>query len=198
MIATTPPTGTSPYLNGKLLLAMPMMTDPRFARAVIFLCAHDANGAMGIVINQIMPDVKFAELLGQIKTSAPLELPKTLPGIPVMRGGPVEMARGFLLHSAEYQKPDTIRVDERFGVTGTVDALKDIAAGKGPEKMVFALGYAGWGAGQLDKELQENAWLSLDADADLVFATQAKDKWDQAFKKLGIDPGMLSASAGRA
>lgn len=188
----------SPYLSGKLLLAMPGMTDPRFARAVIFLCAHDANGAMGIVINQTMPDVKFGELLSQIKTSSPLELPKNIPAVPVMRGGPVEMARGFLLHGGDYKKPDTIKVDEQFGVTGTVDALKDIAAGKGPEKMVFALGYAGWSAGQLDKELQENAWLSIDADAEIVFKTPPKDKWDRAFKKLGVDPGMLSAAAGRA
>jgi putative transcriptional regulator len=187
-----------PYLSGKLLLAMPSMADPRFARAVIFLCAHDANGAMGIVINHTMPDIKFPELLSQIKVTAPAENPKALPDIPVMKGGPVETARGFVLHDGDYKKPDTIRVDERFGVTGTVDALKDIARGEGPGKMVFALGYAGWGAGQLDKELQENAWLSIDASADIVFEAPPQEKWDKAFKTLGVDPGMLSGIAGRA
>lgn len=187
-----------PYLSGKLLLAMPAMADPRFARAVIFLCAHDVNGAMGIVINHPMPDVKFPELLNQIKVQIPGETPKPLPHIPVMKGGPVETARGFVLHDGAYTKPDTIKVDGRFGVTGTVDALKDIARGEGPEKMVFALGYAGWGAGQLDKELQENAWLSIDAEPALVFEGTPQDKWDKAFKTLGIDPGMLSGIAGRA
>lgn len=187
-----------PYLSGKLLLAMPSMTDPRFARAVIFLCAHDSNGAMGIVINHPMPDMKFPELLGQIKISPPAEAAKPVPDIPVMKGGPVETARGFVLHDGIYKKPDTIHVDDRFGVTGTVDALKDIARGEGPNKIVFALGYAGWGAGQLDKELQENAWLSVDADPTLVFDTAAADKWDKAFKSLGVDPGMLSGTAGRA
>lgn len=191
-------TQTSPYLNGKLLLAMPSMTDQRFTRAVIFVCAHDANGAMGIVINQSMPDVKFPDLLRQIKTAKPLEISKTMSDIPVMQGGPVETARGFLLHDAAYKKPDTIHVDDRFGVTGTVDALKDIAKNEGPQRLVFALGYAGWGAGQLDKELTENAWMSVDADAEIVFTTPPKDKWDRAFKKLGVDPGMLSGIAGRA
>lgn len=188
-----------PYLTGKLLLAMPSMTDARFTRAVIFLCAHDAGGAMGIVINHTMPDVKFPELLSQIKLASPIETTAaSLPDIPVMRGGPVETARGFVLHDGAYKKPDTIRVDERFGITGTVDALKDIARGEGPEKMVFALGYSGWGAGQLDKELQENAWLSVEASPEIVFATSPKDMWDQAFKTLGVDPGMLSGTAGRA
>lgn len=187
-----------PYLSGKLLLAMPAMSDARFARAAIFLCAHDANGAMGIVINHTMPDVKFSELLGQIKLTNPIETPVSLPDIPVMKGGPVETARGFVLHDGTYKKPDTITVDSRFGITGTVDALKDIARGDGPKTFVFALGYAGWGAGQLDKELQENAWLSVEASPDLVFHTQAKDMWDKAFKTLGVDPGMLSGMAGRA
>ncbi|MCD8525728.1 MAG: YqgE/AlgH family protein [Alphaproteobacteria bacterium] len=189
---------SSAYLSGKLLLAMPSMTDPRFARAVVFLCAHDAGGAMGVVINHKMPDVKFPELLTQIKVSTPLDAPKELPDIPVMKGGPVETARGFVLHDGAYKKPDTIKVDDRFGVTGTVDALKDIARGAGPQKMVFALGYAGWGAGQLDKELQDNAWLSIDATPDIVFDTDPADMWDKAFKTLGVDPGMLSGVAGRA
>lgn len=185
-------------MSGKLLLAMPAMTDPRFARAVIFLCAHDANGAMGLVINHLMPDVKFPDLLRQIKTSQPFEISKSMNNIVVMRGGPVETARGFLLHDAGYKKPDTIHVDDRFGVTGTVDALKDIAKGSGPERLVFALGYAGWGAGQLDKELTENAWMSVDADYELAFTVPPKDKWDRAFKKIGVDPGMLSGTHGRA
>jgi len=115
-----------------------------------------------------------------------------------MRGGPVEGARGFLLHSSDFNKPDTVKVDDQIYVTGTLDALKDVAQGAGPERRMFILGYAGWTAGQLDQELQQNAWLIVDADPDLVFDDSADDKWERAVKKLGINPSMLSAAGGSA
>jgi putative transcriptional regulator len=184
------------YLTGKLLLAMPGMGDPRFHRAVIFLCAHDANGAMGLVINHAMPGVDFDQLLGQLDIDAPG--PRLPTGVQVLSGGPVETARGFILHSQEYLQKDTIRIGRTFGITGTIDALRAIAEGKGPKEMLFLLGYAGWGAGQLDRELQDNAWLVADAEADLIFNADADDKWDLAIRKMGIDPAMLSGDAGRA
>lgn len=183
------------YLTGRLLLAMPQMGDPRFHRAVIFMCAHDANGAMGLVLNNIMPGVDLSELLAQLNIDRQSD--KT-PAAPVMNGGPVETARGFVLHSPDFAQPETIRVSQDICVTGTIEALKAIAAGAGPKDMLFMLGYAGWGAGQLDKELQDNAWLVTDADATLVFGANAEDKWDKAVRKIGIDPAMLSGSAGHA
>lgn len=184
----------NPYLTGRLLLAMPQMGDPRFERAVIFMCAHDENGAMGLVINNVLPGVDLSELLTQLDIPAP----KSAPGGPVMSGGPVETARGFVLHSADFSQPETVKVGTDIGVTGTIDALKAIAAGQGPQNMLFMLGYAGWGAGQLDQEMQQNAWLVADADNDILFKTPPENKWDRAVKKIGIDPGMLSGAAGRA
>jgi putative transcriptional regulator len=184
-------------LTGKLLLAMPGMADPRFHRSVIFMCAHDANGAMGLVINNVLPGVDFGTLLGQLNIDTPKEL-RAAPKLQVLSGGPVESARGFVLHSQEYTQKDTVRIEGGFGVTGTVDALKAIAENRGPEKMLFILGYSGWGAGQLDKELQDNAWLVTEAEAGVIFGTEADHKWDMAIRKMGIDPAMLSGEAGRA
>jgi putative transcriptional regulator len=194
--AQNPHTADPAYLTGKLLLAMPGMGDPRFQRAVIFLCAHDANGAMGLVINHIMPGVDFDMLLDQLNIDA--AAPRTPTHIKVLSGGPVEAARGFILHSDEYSQKDTIRIDGKFGVTGTIDALRAIAEGKGPKEMLFILGYAGWGAGQLDKELQDNAWLVADAAPDLIFNADADDKWTLAIRQIGVDPAMLSGDTGRA
>lgn len=181
------------YLTGRLLLAMPQMGDPRFHRAVIFMCAHDENGAMGLVVNNAIPGVDLSELLTQLNID---RQPRT-PAAPVMNGGPVETARGFVLHSTDFAQAETVRIGTDIGVTGTIEALKAIAAGDGPQKMLFMLGYAGWGAGQLDKELQDNAWLVTDADADLLFG-EAGDKWDRAVRRIGIDPVMLSGDAGHA
>ncbi len=186
------------YLAGKLLLAMPAMGDPRFHKSVIYLCAHDAQGAMGLVINQLLPDVEFSELLEQLKVVSDITIDRSALSTPVMHGGPVEGARGFLLHSDDFIKPDTIKVDGGISVTGTIDALKDLALGQGPKERLFILGYAGWSAGQLDQELQQNAWLIVDADPELVFHNDVNAKWDLAMKKLGIDPAMLSAIGGRA
>ncbi|MGH1403900.1 MAG: YqgE/AlgH family protein [Alphaproteobacteria bacterium] len=186
------------YLKGKLLLAMPSMGDPRFERAVVFICAHDKNGAMGLVINQTMPNVAFSDLVKQLKLESDIKVDFEKLNLPVMCGGPVESARGFLLHSSEFTRHDTMNVDSSFGVTGTVDALKDVACGNGPEDLLFILGYAGWTAGQLDTEIQQNAWLVIDAIPELIFAGTADEKWARAVETLGIDPSMLSTSAGRA
>lgn len=184
-------------LAGRLLLAMPAMGDPRFHKAVIYVCAHDENGAMGLVVNQRLPGVDLRQLLLQLDIPPGAAAPDAAK-TPVMSGGPVESARGFVLHSSEFRHPDTIRIDDSFSVTGTIDALKAIASGHGPRDMLFILGYAGWSPGQLDREIQDNAWLIADADPSLVFAADPGEKWDRVIGRLGIDPGMLSGAAGHA
>lgn len=186
------------YLSGKLLIATPAMGDPRFDHAVIYLCAHDENGAMGLVINHVMPDIGFKDLVGQLKIQSDIKIDLGALNLRVMSGGPVETARGFLLHSHEFAHADTLRVDNMVGITGTVEALRDVVRGQGPEKMMFVLGYAGWGEGQLEAELQDNAWLVVDCDADLLFNAPPEDKWKRAVGKLGFDPSMLSITSGRA
>lgn len=190
-------TENSPYLTGKLLLAMPTMGDPRFHKAVIFMCAHDENGAMGLVINHVLPGVEFPQLLEQLGIASDINV-NFSSSVPVMAGGPVESARGFLLHSGDYKRKDTVTIDDAYGVTGTIEALREIARGQGPGKLLFILGYAGWGAGQLDREIQDNSWLVVDADPAIIFHAQADEKWKLAVGKLGIDPAMLSGEAGRA
>ena len=186
----------SRYLTGRLLLAMPQMGDPRFHRAVILMCAHDENGAMGLVVNNVLPGVDLSELLSQLNIDS--NASAVPDDAPVMNGGPVETARGFVLHSSDFHQSETVPVSDGISVTGTLDALRAIAAGKGPQRMRFMLGYAGWGAGQLDREIQQNAWLVADPDSTLVFDTPPGEAWDRAVKKMGIDPAMLSGDAGHA
>ncbi len=175
---------------------MPAMGDPRFHKAVIYVCAHDENGAMGLVINHTLPGVDLSQLLEQLNIQPDGKDGTT--GTPVMSGGPVETARGFVLHSKDFEQDDTIKIDNDFSVTGTIDALKAIANGQGPQQMLFILGYAGWSPGQLDQEIQQNAWLVADPDPELIFTATADEKWVRAVQKLGIDPGMLSGEAGSA
>lgn len=186
------------YLAGKMLLAMPAMGDNRFTKAVIYICAHDENGAMGLVVNNIVPGLKFGSLLKELNVATDMTIPSDIVTMPVINGGPVETARGFLLHSKDFKHDDTVDINDRFSLTGTIDALKEVANGHGPKDMVFTLGYAGWSAGQLDSELQQNAWLTCDASEDLIFATKPQDMWDAAIAKIGIDPFLLSAEAGHA
>ena len=181
-------------LTGRILMAMPGMRDPRFSKAVILLCAHDEGGAMGLVINHTLPGIDLSELLEQLE----VQDHKTVNDVPVMSGGPVETARGFILHGNDFKQEDTIKIDEKYSVTGTIDALKAVAGGKGPDKMLFILGYAGWDAGQLDEELQQNTWLVTEADEDIIFNATPEEKWHAAVKKIGFDPGMLSSTAGTA
>ena len=183
------------FLDGKLLIAMPGMGDPRFTRSVIFMCAHSRDGAMGLMINKPATELSFAELLAQLE----IDLPDTAPCPPIYLGGPVEHGRGFVLHSTDYAVDGaTMKVDDRFAMTATVDILRAIAGGSGPENALLALGYSGWGPGQLEGELQRNGWLTVDAEPELVFATPATARWDLAMGQLGIDPRLLSSEGGTA
>jgi putative transcriptional regulator len=190
------------YLEGHVLVAMPGMTDQRFARSVIYLCAHSKEGAMGLVINQRAKRVKFADLLVQLEVideQEAIRLPKRAGALQVLKGGPVETQRGFVLHSSDYHVEDTtMPIDKAVSLTATVDILRAIAKDAGPYQAVLALGYAGWGAGQLEKEIQQNGWLSCEADADLVFGPDLESKYARAMRKIGIDPAMLVSEAGHA
>lgn len=182
-------------LTGKLLVAMPGMSDPRFASSVIFMAAHSADGAMGLMINKPAEGLIMADVLDQLSTDTPIEQGT----MSVHRGGPVETERGFVLHSDEYRSAlQTLVVEGGFALTATLDILEDIAAGKGPEKALMMLGYAGWGPGQLEAELSMNGWLTCDATTELVFDLKDAAKWSAAVNSLGIDPLGLSAAAGHA
>ncbi|RMD93284.1 MAG: YqgE/AlgH family protein [Alphaproteobacteria bacterium] len=186
---------SSAGLAGKLLIAMPGMGDPRFERAVVFICAHSPEAAMGLIVNKPAPNLRLDDLLGQLEIPAG---PATA-GRPVHFGGPVETTRGFVLHSAEYESDGaTLKVDDTFAMTATLDILRDIARGAGPARWLATLGYAGWGPGQLDHEIQMNGWLTCDADPEIVFDTPDSEKWNAALKSMGVDAVSLSAAAGRA
>ncbi len=182
------------YLTGQLLIAMPNMRDPRFARSVIYVCAHNADGAMGLVVNRLIGSVTFPDLLEQLG----IEGGTACEEIRVHFGGPVESGRGFVLHSGDYRHDSTLQVDEEMALTATVDILTDIAQGRGPRCSLLALGYAGWGPGQLDSEIQANGWLNVAADETLVFDDELESKWERAIGKLGIDVSLLSGEAGHA
>ncbi|OAN42976.1 hypothetical protein A6A04_09740 [Paramagnetospirillum marisnigri] len=185
---------TSGYLAGQILIAMPQMEDERFARSIVYLCAHSADGAMGIVVNRLFGGITFPQLLEQ------LDIPPTpeCEQIRIHFGGPVESGRGFVLHTADYIQENTMMVADGVALTATVDVLKAMAAGTGPSQSLLALGYAGWSSGQLDSEIRENAWLNVPADADLLFGRDLEHKYEQAIAKLGIEVGLLSADAGHA
>ena len=185
---------TTGYLTGQLLVAMPQMQDPRFMRTVIYMCAHSMEGAMGLVVNKLADNVSFPDLLDQLNIqTAPVENE-----IFVHFGGPVETGRGFVLHSSDYVQDATLVIDENVGLTATVDILKSIAEGSGPDRSLLALGYAGWGAGQLDEEIQANGWLTVAPDVPLVFDGDLDGKWERAMAKMGIDFSKLSGDAGHA
>ncbi|MCF4166532.1 YqgE/AlgH family protein [Zavarzinia compransoris] len=186
----------APSLEGKLLVAMPTMGDPRFERTVIYMCAHSPEGAMGLVVNRPADHISFPELLGQLGIEA--DAGTDVEDIKVLSGGPVEAGRGFVLHSDDYTQATTMEVGERVALTATVDILRAIATGHGPRQCLFALGYAGWGPGQLDAEIQANGWLHVDADPDLLFSADFERKWGKAIAKLGFDIAQLSGTAGRA
>jgi putative transcriptional regulator len=194
--------GESFYLDGQVLVAMPTLADERFAKSVIYLCAHSQEGAMGIVINKPASHIVFRKLLIQlqiIEDGDSIRLPESAEGIEVLQGGPVDKARGFVLHSADFFiKDTTLSIDERMCLTATVDVLRAIAKGEGPHRAALALGYAGWAPGQLEAEIRENSWLSSPATPDLIFDTPAEARYDVVMRRLGIDPAMLSSTAGRA
>lgn len=180
-------------LAGQLLIAMPQMQDHRFVRSVIFLCAHNEEGAMGLVVNKIIDTVTLPELLDKLGIPAA----GLTGGARVHAGGPVEEGRGFVLHSDDYVEENTLVVG-KMALTATLDILRAIGRGKGPRRSMLALGYAGWGPGQLDTEMQHNGWLHVPADEAIVFDEDIGDKWQRALAKLGIDPLALSGDAGHA
>ncbi|WP_129158675.1 YqgE/AlgH family protein [Bosea sp. Tri-44] len=190
------------YLDGQCLIAMPGMSDPRFARSVVYLCAHSEDGAMGIIVNKPAADTRFPELLVQLDVIPPdqaIRLPTQAEKVKVLRGGPVETKRGFVLHSADFfLESATLPIDDGICLTATLDILRAIAVGTGPESAVLALGYAGWGAGQLESEIQSNGWLHCPADPELLFDDALDTKYTRALGKLGIDPAFLSKDAGHA
>lgn len=182
------------HLTGMLLVAMPTMPDERFARSVIYVCAHSPEGAMGLVVNQVAGNITFPSVIGQLGIDAGADCADT----PVHVGGPVETSRGFVLHSADYVQESTLVIDEHFALTATVDVLRAIAEGHGPSHRVLALGYAGWSPGQLDQEIQNNGWLVAPADPEIVFGRDNDRKWLNALRKIGVDPSLLSSTAGHA
>jgi putative transcriptional regulator len=192
----------SGYLDGQLLIAMPAMADRRFARSVIYMCAHSDEGAMGLIINQRAPNLSFADLLERLQLldeESDANIPPEVLRMAIHVGGPVEPERGFVLHSSDYFTPSsTLPISDEVCLTATIDILKALAAGEGPNKAILALGYAGWAPGQLESEIHANGWLSCQADLDLIFDLDVEEKYERALSKLGIDPMHLVNAAGHA
>ncbi|MGD9784384.1 MAG: YqgE/AlgH family protein [Hyphomicrobiaceae bacterium] len=195
------------FLEGKLLIAMPRISDRRFQRSVIYMCAHSEQGAMGLIVNQNAENIDFPDLLERLgivpgtegDEPGAIELPDDLITMPVHMGGPVETGRGFVLHSSDYFASDaTLPIRDGFCLTATLDILRAIAQGEGPERALLALGYAGWSPGQLESEIQANGWLHCAADMDLVFDEDNETKYVRALAKIGIDPSHLVSDAGHA
>jgi putative transcriptional regulator len=202
MIARTPRRSGEGYLDGQLLVAMPVMSDPRFARSVIYLCAHSEDGAMGLVINQRASHISFPDLLerlGIVPAAPEGQLANGIRDMSIHVGGPVETGRGFVLHSSDYFANDsTLPIEDGVCLTATIDILKAIAAGRGPDRAILALGYAGWSPGQLESEIHANGWLNCPADLDLIFDPDIDAKYRRALAKIGIDPSHLVSDAGHA
>jgi putative transcriptional regulator len=191
------------YLDGQFLVAMPAMSDKRFARSVIYMCAHSGQGAMGLIVNQRASHISFSELLGQLSIAGNDDGEKVLAAVArdmdVHVGGPVETGRGFVLHTSDYFAADsTLPIDDGVSLTATIDILKAIAGGKGPNRAILALGYAGWRPGQLESEIAANGWLHCPPDVDLLFDRDLEQKYDRAMSKIGIDPSHLVSEAGHA
>src|SRR6478735_906728 len=185
------------FLDGQMLIASPGMQDERFSRSLIYMCAHSSEGAMGIVVKHPAPHISFPDLLVKldvIPAADKIQLPTRAGDVTVLKGGPVETERGFVLHSADFFiENSTLPIDEGICLTATLDILKAIARGDGPASAVLALGYAGWAPGQLENEINQNGWLHCSADPELLFGQNAEAKYGMALKKIGIDPGMLSS-----
>ncbi len=181
-------------LSGHFLIAMPTMTDPRFERTVIYMCAHSPSLTMGIVVNKVLDNLNFTDVLEQFE----IDGDTFGDGLNIHFGGPVETSRGFVLHSTDYQHEDTLVVDDKVALTTSINVLRHIAAGKGPSKYLLALGCAGWAPGQLDTEIQSNGWLHAAADLEIIFDSANTEKWSRAVGNLGFDIGKLSNEAGHA
>ncbi|WP_337658462.1 YqgE/AlgH family protein [Sphingorhabdus sp. Alg231-15] len=181
------------YFSGQFLLATPGMADPRFSRSIIAICSHDEHGALGINIGEISTDISFHGILEQFDIE-----PDELDDRNVFVGGPVEVHRGFILHSLDFNLSDTLQVGDRWGLSSSLDILGAIAKDRGPKKWIAALGYSGWGAGQLEHELTQNGWSVTPGEAEWLYETRAKDKWEMAWQSQGIDPNKLSGQFGSA
>lgn len=182
------------YLTGKCLVSMPHMEDERFADTLIYICSHSKEGAMGFVVNKKIKEFSFADLANQlpISTTHPVE------PIDLHQGGPLEKIRGFVLHTTDYIKPDTVVIDDKMAVSSSIDIITDIAFGMGPKENLIALGYASWAPQQLENEIRSNSWLVTDPTPELVFRTKDEEKWQKAIESLGIDLNRLSSRAGHA
>jgi len=189
------PAGTQDFLEGQLLIAMPTMSDPRFEKSVVYLCAHSPQGAMGFIINKAVDHLSFADLLDQFD----IKPANNAIELPVHLGGPVDSSRGFVLHSDDYYREESTLCDcNGVGLTATLDVLKAIASGRGPRRSLLALGYAGWGPGQLESEIRANGWLYCPADIDLMFHHHNEMKWQAAIHAAGVDLSFLSSEMGQA
>jgi putative transcriptional regulator len=209
LLAMKSPRGSKPketrargYLDGQMLIAMPAMLDERFSRSLIYICAHTTEGAMGIVVNHPAPNINFSDLLVKldvIPRAEVIQLPSRAGVVQVMRGGPVDTERGFVLHSADFFiENSTLPIAEGICLTATIDILRAIARGDGPASAILALGYAGWAPGQLENEIQGNGWLHCAPDPELIFGADSDGKYERVLKKIGIELGMLSNEAGHA
>ena len=189
------------FLDGQMLIASPGMQDERFSRSLIYMCAHSSEGAMGIVVNQPAPHISFPDLLVKldvIPKAEKIQLPSRAGDVTVLKGGPVETGRGFVLHSDDYLSESSIPVNDDICLTATLDIVRAISRGEGPEKAMMMLGYAGWGAGQLENEIANNGWLNCPASEELIFDRDLGDKYDRALALMGVAPAMLSVDAGHA
>ena len=184
------------FLKGKLIVAMPTMSDPRFTHSVICVCAHNEDGAIGIIINKVIDSLSFIDMIHQFNVDK-ICGERTYSGS-IYFGGPVETERGFILHSADYETKYSTIISEKISMTASTEILQALADGRGPSKSIVALGYAGWGPSQLDTEILSNAWLTVDADLDLVFSDKIDEKWDGALAKIGVNSALLSTEYGRA
>lgn len=184
---------TERFLSGQLLLALPGMADPRFAKAVIAMCAHDEHGALGIGVGAVVANLGFHALLEQLGIE-----PGVAPNAPIHFGGPVEPQRGFILHSRDWGGEDSVHVGDKWVLTATIDVLRAIAEGKGPGAWIAALGYAGWSPGQLDEEMTRHGWFAAPGNAAILFETRTRERWRRGFESAGIDPGLLAPTAGHA
>jgi putative transcriptional regulator len=182
------------YLDGQLLIATPSMTDPRFEKAVILVCVHNAEGAMGIIINKLFADIDFKKLISELNITSTEHTGK----LDIHFGGPVEIGYGFVLHSKETIFEGSLPINDQISLNTSIDMIRMLATGNGPENALLALGYTGWGAGQLEEELIQNSWLHAPYDKTLVFCADIKDKWHAALSSIGVELSTLSDSIGRA
>ncbi len=184
------------YLTGKLLVAMPFLQETQLIQSVIYICGHDNQGAIGLMINKHIPNLTFKDLITQLHLN--VELEDYTENFDVHYGGPIEITRGFVLHSADYKIDSTVTLGGKICITSTLEILRALATGRGPENFLVCLGYTGWIAGQLETEIQENDWMIVDATKDLIFNTVLDHKWRNSMAAIGVDPATLSIESGHA